>query len=486
MKTNKKSVSKFRSAPAALRVAGGMGAVADTITAEQTLRRCVLTNLLWEDCAYESGVSIAAKIAETLPYVSAETVRDIAIEARTQQKLRHVPLLLAREMARNPTHRHLVADTLFAVIQRPDELAKFLAIYWKDGKDQPLSAQVKKGLSRAFAKFDEYALAKYNRDGDVKLRDVLFLCHAKPTDIKGRGKKLEAVSSKHYTRGEVLRHKTSVFTRLVNDELKTPDTWEVEISASKDKKASWERLLSEKKLAVLAFIRNLRNLSEAGVDKNLIRGYFASVNPERALPFNFLAAVRQAPEYTAQLESLMLKCLAAYPKLTGKTVFVVDVSGSMGATLSDKSTMSRLDAAAALTALMREVCEEPVIYATAGSDGDRKHQTKEVAAHRGFSLMEEIKKMAGHLGGGGIFLCQSTKHIQEIEKDAARLIVLSDSQDCDYVKDPNAASAFGKFNYLFDVSSHTKGVAYKRFLHIDGWSEHVIDYIYNYEQTFRQ
>ena len=79
-------------------------------------------------------------------------------------KLRHAPLLLVREMARHATHRALVAETLAAVIQRADELAEFVAIYWKDGR-VPLSAQVKKGLAAAFPKFDEYALAKYDRGG---------------------------------------------------------------------------------------------------------------------------------------------------------------------------------------------------------------------------------------------------------------------------------------------------------------------------------
>lgn len=474
MKTNTKSVSKFATAPAAARVAGGSGAVADTITAEQTLRRSVLTNLLWEDAAYESGVEIAKVIAETIPKVPADIVAKIAIEARSKQKLRHVPLYIVREMARIPSHRHLVAATLAEVIQRPDELTEFLAIYWKSGKDQPLSAQVKRGLATAFAKFDAYSLAKYNRDETVKLKDVLFLSHAKPKDDA----------------------QALVWKQLIDGTLATPDTWEVELSQSKDKTASWTRLLTEKddkgrgKLGVLAFIRNLRNIAEAGVDKNLVRAYFSQVNPERALPFNFLAAVQQAPDYTAQLEGLMLKCLAAFPKLKGKTVFVVDVSGSMNQNISGKSVMSRLDAAAALTALMREVCEDPVIYATAGSDCDRKHKTAEVAAHRGFALMNEIKtydyRGAKNLGGGGIFLSQATKHIEKIEKNAARLIVLSDSQDMDYVKDPNSAAAFGQNNYLFDVSCHTKGVAYKRFVHIDGWSEHVIDYIYAYEQAFGQ
>ncbi len=305
-------------------------------------------------------------------------------------------------------------------------------------------------------------MGKYNQtDKEITLQDVLFLTCPKPKD----------------------KAQAKIWKQLVDGKLATPDTWETELSQSKDKKASWTRLIEENKLGALAFIRNLRNLTQEGVDKNLVRGYFAKVNPERVLPFNFLAAVQHAPEYTAQLESLMLKCLAAYPKLTGKTVFVVDVSGSMGAALGGKSTMTRLDAAAALTALMREVCEDPVIYATAGADSSRGHKTAEVPAARGFALMENIKKAQHQLGGGGIFLVQCTKYIEKIEKDAARLIVLSDSQDCDYVKDPNSAATFGTHNYLFDVAAHTKGVAYKKFLHIDGWSEHVIDYIYAYEQT---
>ena len=60
-------------------------------------------------------------------------------------KLRHVPLLLVREMARYATHRSLVAATLAAVIQRADELTEFVAIYWAEGR-VPLSAQSKRGL----------------------------------------------------------------------------------------------------------------------------------------------------------------------------------------------------------------------------------------------------------------------------------------------------------------------------------------------------
>src|SRR5215831_18269715 len=119
------------------------GAPARHISAEQQLRRSVLACMLWEDQFYEDGVAIAGRIRELVAKVPAEKVAALALEAREQMKLRHAPLLLVREMARLATHRRLVAETLERVIQRADELAEFVAIYWKDGR-VPLSGQVKK------------------------------------------------------------------------------------------------------------------------------------------------------------------------------------------------------------------------------------------------------------------------------------------------------------------------------------------------------
>ena len=157
------------------------GAPAKNISAEQALRRTVLSCMLWEGEFYEDGMQIAGRIHELVPKVTAEKVAALAVEARERMKLRHAPLLLVREMARHATHRGLVAEILARVIQRADELSEFVAIYWAGGR-QPLSAQVKKGLAAAFSKFDEYALAKYDRAGAVRLRDVLFLSHARPVD----------------------------------------------------------------------------------------------------------------------------------------------------------------------------------------------------------------------------------------------------------------------------------------------------------------
>src|SRR5213593_1255981 len=145
------------------------GAPARHISPELQLRRSVLACLLWESQFYEDGVEIGGRIAELVPKVAAEKVAALAVEAREQMKLRHAPLLLVREMARHKTHRAPVSETLARVIQRADELAEFLAIYWAEGsargnrRNAPLSAQVKKGLAAAFSTFDEYQLAKYDR-----------------------------------------------------------------------------------------------------------------------------------------------------------------------------------------------------------------------------------------------------------------------------------------------------------------------------------
>src|SRR5690349_14459666 len=317
-----------RSASSALPDVAGVGgatyegAPAHPLTDEQMLRRSVMACLLFEGEFYEDGETIGARIASLVPKVAPDKVAAIAIEARSQMHLRHVPLLIVREMARaSKEHRALVAATLEAVIQRADQLAEFVAIYWKE-KKQPLSAQVKKGLARALQKFDAYQLAKWNQDHAVRLRDVLFLTHAKPRD----------------------EQQAANWKALAEKTLTSPDTWEVALSATKgeNKRETWERLLAERKLGPLALIRNLRNFVECQVPDTLVRDALKHCKPDRVLPFRFMAAVHHAPSYASELEALMLRNLEGQPKLLGRTMLLVDVSGSMDHPLSAKSQMRRM------------------------------------------------------------------------------------------------------------------------------------------------
>jgi hypothetical protein len=424
------------------------GAPARHISNELQLRRSVLACLLWESQFYEDGVEIAGRIAELVPKVEAERVAALAVEAREQMKLRHAPLLLVREMARHKTHRGLVAETLERVIQRADELSEFVAIYWKDGR-VPLSGQVKKGLAAAFPKFDEYQLAKYDRGGPIKLRDVLFLCHAKPRDDAQAG----------------------VWKKLIWGRLAAPDTWEVALSAAgagngASKTEAWTRLVTENKLGALALLRNLRNLREAGVDEKLVLSALEAMNTQRVLPFRFLAAARYAPQWETALEAAMLKCVASQPKLAGKTVLLIDVSGSMIAPLSRRSEMLRTDAAYGLAVLLREVAERVAVYSFSDN-------LVEVPARRGFALRDAIDASQRH---NGTYLGKAVEQLNQRER-CDRLIVITDEQAHDTVPNPQGRG------YVINVASYKNGVGYGKWTHIDGWSESVVEYVRTLEQT---
>lgn len=438
-----------------LRTAGGAKAV--QLTPIKALRRLVLTALLWEDAFYSKGSKIAAEVAALVKRCKAEDVAALAVESRDTMYLRHVPLFLVRELARVKGNGPHVAATLACVVQRPDEMGEYLAMYWAGNKDAPLSAGSKRGLRQAFGKFNAYQLAKYDRDSVIKLRDVLRLVHAKPNGTE----------------------QAALWKKVIDRTLDAPDTWEVALSAGANKRETFERLLREKKLGGLAFLRNLRNMVEANVDAALMRARFSDPFG-KVLPFRFLSAAAHAPRWESDIERAMLASVASLPKLTGTTVLVVDVSGSMGQPLSSKSELNRLGVAAALSILVREQSEHAILIATAGSDATRRHQTAELPARRGMAVRDLVVNAARTMGGGGIFLVQCLEAAKGIiGRTVDRVIVLTDEQDCDIKLRPDQAETFGRWNYLINISNERNGIGYgqKWTAHIDGWSERVIDFM---------
>lgn len=403
------------------------------------LKRSVMTCLLWEDNFYESGSEVAARIAALVPQVEPHVVAGLACEARDAMQLRHVPLLLVAELAKTKGNGPLVATTLYHVIQRADELTEFLAIYWRE-KRQPLSAGIKRGLAMAFTKFDAYHLAKYNRDGKIKLRDVLFLVHAKPTEAQAE-----------------------IWKQLVEGTLSPPDTWEVELSAGKDKRETFERLLRERKLGGLAVLRNLRNMQQAGVDESLIRDRLVQ-GISRALPFRFVTAARYAPTLEDSIEVAMLKAVEELPGLPGRTGLLVDVSSSMDAVLSSKAVTTRADAAAGLAILLREKAERVEIATF--SDG-----LVIVPPRRGFALRDDIKNSQSH---GSTYLRRALEALKASHWSGFdRVIVVTDEQSHDGISSPMTGKS-----YVVNVATNEHGVSYRNgWQHIDGWSEAVVDYI---------
>lgn len=424
------------------------GGPAVRLSALKELRRSVMAAMLWEDTFYESGSAHAARVAALVPRCDPSSVAELAVQARDRMHLRHVPLFLIRELARVKGNGRIVADALDYAVQRPDELCEYLSIYWGGPdrkKAEPLSAGSKRGLARAFARFGEYELAKYDRSDGVKLRDVLRLTHPRP---EGGRKGPPSAQS-------LLWH------RVVSRELETPDTWEVALSGGADKRETFERLLRERKLGGLAFLRNLRNMVDAGVDATLIRGRFASGAFARVLPFRFLAALRHAPAFAQEINDAMLRAVAGEPRLAGRTAVLVDVSDSMNAPLSRKSDLQRSDAAAGLAILLRELCADCRVY----TFSDR---LVEVPSLRGVALVPGLKSSQEN---NGTYLGNAVRALNADCARYDRLVVITDEQSADRVP-----SAMGH-GYMINIATDARGVGDGPWTRISGWSERVVDYV---------
>ena len=418
------------------------GAPAKHISAEAQLRRSVMSCMLFEDTFYEDGVDIATRLRQEVHAVKPEVAVSIAIEARHKMYMRHAPLWILIALCDHPVRHSVLENAIFDVVSRADELAELVAMYWKDGK-KPLPAQMKRGLARAFTKFDAYQLAKYRGEGNkVTLRDVMFLVHPKPP-----------------------QGMTDTYKALANKTLRSTETWEAKFSTAgpqtdEEKRAMWKEMIESGKLGYFALLRNLRNMEACGVPKHLVEPHLVGgAGMNKILPFRYLAAAREVPQWEDIIDRAMLAAMGAMPKLPGKTVILVDVSASMSWG-TKRSALTNMDRAAALAALVAGTCKDYSVWAF-GTD------TARVPNRQGIPLVEAIREM--NLGHGtrmghsiGIVNCA---------EDYDRLIVLTDEQSHDRVPDPKGRG------YVINVASYRNGVGYGAWVHIDGFSEKVLNFV---------
>lgn len=215
----------------------------------------------------------------------------------------------------------------------------------------------------------------------------------------------------------------------------------------------------------MAILRNLRNISEAGVSPDhmskLKKAFkHPSWSTARILPFRFISAARHAPQFEPELEAAMFRSLSESKKLRGLTILLVDISGSMDWPLSTKSEVRRMDAACGLAMILREICEDLRVFSFST-------QCLEVPPRRGFALRDAIINSQEH---GATYLGKAVKKVSISKHD--RLIAITDEQSHDTVPDPATARS-----YMLNVASAKNGVGYGAWKRVDGWSESVVRYI---------
>lgn len=410
------------------------GAPAKRISKRDELCRSVMTCLLWEDNAYESGISVGKRIADLCIKVPREDVIDLAIEAKYDMGLRHVPLWMV------VSAKIFDKSVLKKLIRRTDDMAELLFMYWLDGK-KPIPNQMKKALAERINEFSEYQLVKYQgKKKNISLKDLIILTHPKPENKK----------------------RADLYKSILEGTATPPDTWEVQLSKGADKKETFERLISEDKLFALAFLRNLRGMQEAGV-ANIKEG-FDKIDFSKVLPYQFVQSAKYIPSMEDRIEEKMLEVLDGMEKLPGKTLLLVDVSGSMSSNISS-GTISRSEAAQGVTILARELFNDIGIYIFGNT-------VRAVPNRRGFALGElvQCRSECTYLG-------RAVSNMNQEGYD--RLIVITDEQSHDAVPNPLPGSKA----YIVNVANNKNGVGYGKWLHIDGWSHHVLRYISEYEKS---
>jgi hypothetical protein len=269
----------------------------------------------------------------------------------------------------------------------------------------------------------------------------------------------------------------ALWKSLANKTLPSADTWEVALSSGADKKATWERLLTEKKLGYMALLANLRNMVEARVSVKLVGDAIIDGAPKsKALPFRFVAAAKAAPQWEPFLSEAME--ISATQKgdlgqLPGQTIILIDVSGSMDTTLSSKSTISRLEAAAALAVLARGLSASCRVFTFS-------YNAVEVEPVRGLKLIEAVEKSQQH---GGTYLGGSIRAMDShgLFNLASRLIVVTDEQAQPGHELPKWT--WPGRGYVINVAPYEHGLASKDgWVKINGWSDRAIEFIQRYEK----
>lgn len=322
---------------------------------------------------YESQDGRVSRIRDLIKTNDPAFVAKLAVYAREKMYMRSMPLVLAVELAKIHSGDSLVRKATSRVIARADEITELLSYYQianereNTKKLDKLSAQIKRGLNDAFNKFNEYNFAKYDRAGEISLKDALFLIHPSPKD----------------------KDQYEIFKKIATDTLETPYTWEVELSALGQKKfeseaekkkafkAKWEELIDSKKVGYMAMLRNLRNILQAEVStKHIGRvaakiGNAEEVRNSKQFPFRFLSAYRElkkascgfhTPVILSALENAMRESAANIAGFDENTnVFIsCDVSGSMRSPISKKSTIMNIDIGLVLGMLLQNRCKSVI------------------------------------------------------------------------------------------------------------------------------
>ncbi|MCY0948016.1 TROVE domain-containing protein [Streptomyces sp. H27-S2] len=348
--------------------------------------------------------------------------------------------------AGGPSNRQVVDS----VLRRADEPGELLA-YWTSAYGRNVPKPVKRGIADAVRRlYSPTSLLKYDTASrGYRFGDVLNVVHASPDPAKPWQGELfrHALDRRHHPQDArvpdgsrvLVAHRALMELPVAERRAVVTGpggaerlaaagmTWEALagwLQGPMDA-AAWEAVIPS--MGPMALLRNLRNFDEAGVSDAVAAGVAERISgPEavarsRQFPFRYLAAYQHAPSlrWAYPLERALGHSLANVPALPGRTLVLVDRSGSMWSALSERSRLNRADAAAVFgAALALRAAEADLVQFGTSS--------QVVAYARGESVLKVLERF-GDLGG-----TNTAQAVKEHYRGHDRVLIVTDEQAASY------------------------------------------------------
>ena len=400
-------MAKFNSPRPTIKTVNHEGHKAYQMQAKEKLVTQVLTSFFNEEKFYGDN---SGEILQTLQEVirtDPEFVSNLAVFARREFNMRSISHVLTAYLAYEPAGKPFVRSTIKGVAVRGDDITEIMSCYLNTfGK--PIPNSLKKGIGDVLKTLDEYSLAKYKGDSKaVKMRDLLCLCRPKPQN------------------GE----QAELWSRCLEGKLAIPETWETQLSAKGNTKEVWQDMIDGGKVGYMALLRNLRNIIKAHPD-NLDKVYEklrdpVAVRKSKQLPFRYLSAYKTLKDECLGssktydvLEDALDASISNLPKLPGKTVIAIDISGSMSDPVSAKSNVRCYEIAMLLGLIANRICDDAIVYTF-------NHGVYNVTVSKRISILNEVSKTRCY-GGTAMELPFAAMIDQKVKAD--RIIILSDNE----------------------------------------------------------
>lgn len=439
---------------------GGLGFTRD---AKSELFLLAVTNMVAEDTFYERARDRDRRFAAKVALVSAEDPAWIAAFVpflRRHMHMRSASVVLAAQSAharlgaRNaaaddaakpgvPSIRSIIASAL----ERADEPAEMLG-YWHQTFGRRVPQPVKRGIADAVGRlYNERSALRYDGASRAyRMADVIDLVHPEPSndtqsalfrwlldrrhgreDIAIHAAVLPVIAA----RAELERMPLDERRRLIESDdaadrlAGAGASWEWVsgwLNGPMDARA-WEAVIPS--MGYMALLRNLRNFDEAAVSgaaRDRVNARLQDpdeVARSRQLPLRFYSAFKNTNTltYATALERGLELSLRHVPSFGGRTLVLVDVSGSMAAPMSNRSQAQRWEIAALFGAAVASRSDAVDLVAF-------QSQAFPIKAKRGESVLRLIERFKPHVGGG----TETFQALRSHYKDHDRVVILTDEQ----------------------------------------------------------